>query len=391
MAFEKPMDALSAEDIQGLIAAAIQEGTTLEFKGALPGRTPDESREFLADVTSFANTAGGHLVFGIDEKDGVATAVNGLEGTAWDSEILRLEALIRDGVQPRLAGVRMRAVPMAKGAVLVVRIPRAWSPPHRVIAHRDNRFFGRNSRGKYPLDVPELRRVFAAGEAFHERVQGFRANRIHMLLSGEGPAKLPVGGHCVMHLVPFGAFSGEEKFSGPWLAEKWGILSPSPGAAWNHRFNFEGFLGYEVGGSLPNGTYLQVFRSGIIERVGNEYLAPRAPGSLIIYPDFEEIVVAQVPRLLAIQREAGVEPPILVLLTFVGMKGYSIYRGEPRFLPSREPIDRSILALPEILIEDYASDIPVLLRPAFDVFWQAMDWPGSPNYDRDGRRHPRNA
>jgi hypothetical protein len=386
VALEKPLDAISAEDVQGLITAAIPEGTTLEFKSALPGRSSDDGREFLADVTSFANTAGGHLLFGIVEKEGVAATVSAIEGVSWDDEILRLEAMIRDGVEPRLTGVRMRVIPVDKGSVLVVRILRAWNPPHRVVAYKDNRFFGRNSRGKYPLDVPELRRVFSAGEAFHERVQGFRANRIHMLLAGEGPAKLPVGGNRVMHLVPFGAFSGEDRIAGAWMAERWHELSPLEGAACDRRFNFDGFLSCEVEyGGQPTGRYLQLFRSGTVEVVGNEYLAPQR-GSLLINPDFEEVVMTQALRFLNLQREGGVDPPIVILLTFVGMKGYS-----PMLGPGGHPIDRPILALPEVLIQDYDSDVAALLRPAFDVIWQAMGVRGSPHYGPDGKRRPRSS
>ena len=42
------------------------EGRTLDYKRTLPGSTDEEKREFLADVSSFANAAGGDIVYGID-------------------------------------------------------------------------------------------------------------------------------------------------------------------------------------------------------------------------------------------------------------------------------------------------------------------------------------
>ena len=38
-----------------------------------------DKREFLADVTAFANAAGGDLVFGVSTRDGVAAQVEGIE------------------------------------------------------------------------------------------------------------------------------------------------------------------------------------------------------------------------------------------------------------------------------------------------------------------------
>ena len=43
-------------DIRELKDAGIQEGKTVEYKRELLGTRDDEKREFLADVSSFANT-----------------------------------------------------------------------------------------------------------------------------------------------------------------------------------------------------------------------------------------------------------------------------------------------------------------------------------------------
>ncbi len=54
------------------------EGKIIEYKEALPGDSDKDKREFLADVSSFANTAGGVLYLGIREDSGVPVELTGL-------------------------------------------------------------------------------------------------------------------------------------------------------------------------------------------------------------------------------------------------------------------------------------------------------------------------
>ena len=64
----KEFDTIGKEDIEALVANAVSEGRTIEYKEKLPGGTDDDRREFLADASSFANAGGGDLIYGIREK-----------------------------------------------------------------------------------------------------------------------------------------------------------------------------------------------------------------------------------------------------------------------------------------------------------------------------------
>lgn len=66
--FEKIREA----DLDQLIANSVLEGKTIDYKLALPSNSDLDKKEFLADVSSFANTSGGDLIFGVDESEGVA-------------------------------------------------------------------------------------------------------------------------------------------------------------------------------------------------------------------------------------------------------------------------------------------------------------------------------
>ena len=135
-------DAVSEPDLHELVTAQVPEGLRVEYKLETYGNTDSEKREFLKDISALANSQGGHLILGMEETAGVATAVVGLGATDADAELLRLEQIARGGLEPRISGLRLKAIPLtAGGHAILLRVPRSWNPPHRV-------------RGGVPTDRP---------------------------------------------------------------------------------------------------------------------------------------------------------------------------------------------------------------------------------------------
>jgi hypothetical protein len=92
-------------------------------------------------------------------------------------------------------------------------------------------------------------------------------------------------------------------------------------------------------------------------------------------------IVDATRRFLGLLSKMGVEPPFLVMLTLVGVLGYRLGVDERRAHRTTRPIDRDILLVPDLLIEEVAGDIVKSLKPIFDAIWNASGWPGSANYD----------
>lgn len=91
-------EGIDSTHIKSLVQSSVPEGRTIEYKHELPGNSDGSKREFLADVSSFANSQGGDLIYGIKEVGGVAVEIPGLTDLDIDNEILRLESMIRDGI-----------------------------------------------------------------------------------------------------------------------------------------------------------------------------------------------------------------------------------------------------------------------------------------------------
>ncbi len=146
MSIEKAdFDSIEEKDLQELVDAQVPEGLRLDFKITNYGKSDSDKRELLKDVSALANSHGGHLIIGIEENEGVATKIVGIDLDA-DAEILRMEQILRNAIEPPISGIRMRTIYIANGQkVLLFRIPRSWNPPHRVTAQGTNRFYIRHS------------------------------------------------------------------------------------------------------------------------------------------------------------------------------------------------------------------------------------------------------
>ena len=179
--------------------------------------------------------------------------------------IQRLESIIRDGVDPRMVGYRMRAIPLAKGGwAVVARIPKGSNPPHRVSTGNSNRFWVRNSGGAHEASVEELRVMFNLAADAQERIKRFRLERIAKISDGRGPIVLASGAQLAVHLVPLSGFGQPAPID---LRAVYRNRSFRPMGSTEDglrdRFNLDGVVTLR-GGDVCHG-YTQVFRNGIIE------------------------------------------------------------------------------------------------------------------------------
>lgn len=387
---DKPLDLLEEADIRRLMEDEVPESKVIDYKKHLPGPSDLDKKEFLRDVSSFANASGGHLVYGIAEENGVPAEICGLSDIDPDREILRLESMVQTGIAPRIPGISMRAVPLVGGkSVIIVRIPKSWASPH-MITKGSSRFYSRNSAGKYPLDVFEIRTAFSITGTAAERMRDFRAETVAKIVAGETPTPLNDGPKIVLQIVPFGAFEPSSRFDVSSLVQRYkrgkGTLPlPLTGLFSGWRYNFDGLLTYD-----DRGSYSQTFVSGIIEAVDSFVLSDHSddPDGEKVIPSlrFEETLLEALPKYTRVQDRLGVEPPVFVMLSLLGVRGRFMQVNTPEFSGIKNvQIDRDALLVPEIMVESLDYSPEEVLRQAFDAVWRAAGWERSMNYDEEGR------
>jgi hypothetical protein len=378
----KPLESIDESYLQSLVDNKIAEGKTIEYKFSLPGNSDASKKEFLADVSSFANASGGDLIFGIKEKNGEAHELCGLININPDEEILRLENLVRDCIEPRM-NISSRAIPLSNSRIaIIIRIRRSWALPHVVKFQKHWRFYSRNSRGKYPLDVQELRIAFAFSDTIAERLKNFRSERLAKIVAGETPIPLNDNPKIVLHIIPFGSFDPSSRFDISSLGKAQTFVLPIcvnvPGL--DIRYNFDGFLTYipiSKNGTSP--AYLQLFHNGIIESVEASIIYNE-----FISKEYERLLNNSIERFLKFQKSLGVEPPIVIMLSLLGVFGTKIYVPSPFGIQKPHGIDRENLLIPEVMIESFDCKPAQVMKPIFDAIWNAAGWPRSLNYNENG-------
>jgi hypothetical protein len=389
----KAITAITKPDIDALVQNQVREGRTNEYKLVLPGNSDDEKREFLADISSFANAGGGDLLYGIRADDGVPQEAVGLACNI-DTEIQRLESLMRDCLDPRIPGVRIAPIEgFPQGSVLLVRIPRSWASPHMIAFKNLSRFFTRNSAGKHQMDVTEIRSAFLLSESLPEKIKAFRDKRLGRIVACETPLPLCEGAKLVIHILPVPSFSSDFRIAMSTFKEEGHNFKPMDVSGWDYRFNLDGYLTFSINRQdACCRSYCQIFRGGQVEAVSTCLVEGSPEKPYIASVAFERGAIMAVHQYLTVLAKLEVPSPVIIFISLLDVLGVNL-AVKGYFSHDPAPIDRDTLLLPDILIDEYetltdAKDTARTLRPVFDALWNACGYECSYSYDKDGKWNP---
>jgi hypothetical protein len=183
--FGADLDAITAENIRGLVETQAQEAFDLDFKEKPYGGGDSEKRKLAGDVAALANTAGGVIVIGISEDEQArAIAAPGVDVTdAERSRISQVAASLlsplplfdvltvldrgQNGTSSGVADADQNEVPSARGIILIA-VPRSSNAPHAVLVNDALWYPKRNGATTRYLSEPEVAAAYqdrAAGAA----------------------------------------------------------------------------------------------------------------------------------------------------------------------------------------------------------------------------------
>jgi|SRR5581483_11549095 predicted HTH transcriptional regulator len=92
------------QDINDLISNKAEESINLEFKSSDSlGFEPSKKKELSKDVSSFANSEGGIIAYGIKEENHVAESISFIDGTIFTKEWI--EQVIHSNIHRKIDGV----------------------------------------------------------------------------------------------------------------------------------------------------------------------------------------------------------------------------------------------------------------------------------------------
>lgn len=285
-------------------------------------------RDFLADVTAFANTDGGDIVVGVrEDKNGVAAKIVGIDRQGLDQALLRIDDQLRSSIDPRVPQFRVHEVELADGrVVLVMRVGASLIAPHRVTLKESSRFYRRANRGNYLMSTAELRQAFAASTDLPLRIRDLHRKAVEAIKGHDMPARLRDGPVAVLTIAPLSVLRAARDVN---ITRDLAVLPP------RHTSNLQMVVGLDgVIVHSPIDTDSRAVRSwSVNHRLGYLDFAwsigQVEPGRQTVspenfIPELKGIVPAAIGRL----RSFEIEGPWIAMLTLVGLRDYRVVAGD---------------------------------------------------------------
>lgn len=392
MYFRENLELMSEEAIkdriQTLIENEVKEDRFIDYKQSLDIKTDSEKRELCKDVSGFANSLGGQLIYGIEEKNGKPVGLCGFEIDNIDSFKLQIQNILSTGIQPRLTGYHVRIIPLETSRekyILIINIPRSWQAPHMVVKAQDNRVYIRMNGLTEMADIMQIRDIFFEREGVAPRIRAFRHERIEWL-TGEDSPFCSNQRLLIYHIIPVNAFTQEASRN----IVDFIVKSPPQNRKINRILDH-----YVNGYILPNAdgvfttvdygkkgnasAFCQYFRNGIVEMVnvleceskeGHEYITTNIRTKAYNTQEcFKETFNNY--------KELNIIEDIYIAVSVLGVKGCRMHVERGHFVDQGRAFDRNRILFPEYLT-NYNKDIVEVLKPAITFIWQAAGYPDEP-------------
>lgn len=152
-------DDYTIADIESLIKSETEESVYLDFKEAAALEKSDNKRkEISKDVSAFANSDGGIIIYGIREENHKATSLSFINGDDYTKEWL--EQVINSTIQRHIPDLRIYPIRFdgqIDKTIYVVKIPKSIEAPHLA---KDKRFYKRFNFESVTMEEYEIRQLY---------------------------------------------------------------------------------------------------------------------------------------------------------------------------------------------------------------------------------------
>ena len=142
-------------DLERMISGQVQESLHLEYKSSMAVSKSDKNRAELAkDVSSFANSDGGIIVYGIEEEEHLPIRIDaGIDHNVHNREWF--ENVIHSNVAPRLDGIVIAQISLSSDrSAYAIEIPKSYRGPHQERGSR--RYYRRYNFKAEPMEDYEI-------------------------------------------------------------------------------------------------------------------------------------------------------------------------------------------------------------------------------------------
>lgn len=361
---DRALEQISASDLAALVAHQVSEGPTLDFKEAFPSPDHRGVRNFLADVTAFANSDGGDLVIGMREDgNGVAAELVGIDSAGLDEGLRRLDDQLRSLVDPRVPYFRVQTIALEDGRVaLVMRVGASLIAPHRVTHEGSSRFYRRANRNNFEMGTAELRQAFAASNDLPDRIRALHHKAVEAIEGLDMPCRIQEGPTAVLTIAPLSVLREARDIP---VDREHAVLPPLIMGGFDYVIGLDRLI-VQVGLDMEKSgarSWSVNHRLGYLDfawSIGRVHMDNR-----IVWPkNFSDGLYDAVRSSTARLREYGIEGPWIVMATLTGVQNFRLSLGD-HFLSNPAWQDPAYLGE---IIDDALQ--PDTLQTFVDRFWR---------------------
>lgn len=170
------VQSLDKESLFQFLAIKLPEGAQIDYKENISGDNPDKAhKEFLKDITAFANAHGGLLFFGVKEPSEDSSPQTQALGIPDGDNIAKtLERVAASCVDPRIPGLLIKPVQIENNKhVIVIYIPASLIRPHMVSHQKHRSFYVRHSESSVPMSTHEIRDTVLGSATTEARARAY--------------------------------------------------------------------------------------------------------------------------------------------------------------------------------------------------------------------------
>jgi hypothetical protein len=169
MIFNKAIRNVNYQDILELITRREEESFLLDYKAEINYTLDKDKKELCKDVSSFANSKGGILIYGIEQevddnsppKPKIDNPPIGIESP----NVETIENIISNGIYPRVS-FEIKSVEIDNNAkfILIIGVAASYNAPHMVITKGDFRYYKRGNYKSDMMNEAEVRELYRRSE-----------------------------------------------------------------------------------------------------------------------------------------------------------------------------------------------------------------------------------